>query len=208
MITYSVYTVDHADELVRLLSEVFVHGDPPAMAVDLTASEFQSFVKLLCPRAATDGLTIIARDAATGEMVGALLSEDASAPAPQGMDQLSPKFAPIFDILDELVAEYRANRPPPSGECAHLFLLGVSARHTGRGIARQLIATCLAQAVAKGYRVAVTEATNTTSQHVFARHGFEERVRRSYQQHRFNGRSYFASIADQGGPMLMERRLP
>jgi hypothetical protein len=43
----------------------------------------------------------------------------------------------------------------------------------------------------------VTEATNKTSQHVFRKQGFIERVRRSYSDHRFEGRACFTSIADQ-----------
>jgi ribosomal protein S18 acetylase RimI-like enzyme len=193
--------------MTRLLGEVFPHRDPPAIALGLTPAEFESFVGLLCPKAAADGLTIVARAAETGELVGALLTEDSSAGPPAGLSRLSSKFEPIFDILAQLDAEYRAGQPVRPGECLHLFLLGVAAQYAGKGIAQQLVAKCLAHGADKHYRVAVTEATNTTSQHIFRKQGFVERVRRSYQNHRFNGRAYFASITDQGGPMLMERQL-
>ena len=55
--------------------------------------------------------------------------------------------------------------------------------------------------------MAVTEATNKVSQHIFRKLGFVERVRRSYQTHRFDGRAVFASIAEHGGPILMDRSL-
>ena len=207
MITYSVYAATDADEMMRLLGEVFAHRDPPAVAVGLTPAEFQAFVSLLCPKAAAEGLTIVARSAETGEMVGALLAEDSSTAIPPGVEHLSPKFDPIFDILGQLDAEYRAGQPARPGELLHLFLLGVALPFAGRGIAQQLVARCLVHGAGRGYRVAVTEATNTTSQHVFRKQGFVERVMRSYRDHRFNGRSYFSSIAGQGGPMLMERRL-
>ncbi len=207
MITYSVYTADDADEMARLLGGVFAHRDPPAVAVGLTPGEFGSFVGLFCPRAAVEGLTIVARSAETGEMVGALLTEDSAGAPPEGLEQLSAKFDPIFDILGQLDAEYRAGRPARPGECLHLFLLGVAPGHAGQGIAHELVARCLAHGASRRYRVAVTEATNPTSQHIFRKQGFVERVRRSYQNHRFNGRACFASIAEQGGPMLMERQL-
>ncbi len=207
MIHYSIYTDNDADEMARLLSEVFSQRDPPAVAVGLTSAEFESFVRLLCPKAASEGLTIAARVAETGELVGALLSEDLSAGPPAGLARLTAKFEPIFDILAQLDAEYRAGRPVCPGECLHLFLLGVAAQYAGKGIAQQLVAKCLANGADKHYRVAVTEATNATSQHIFRKQGFVERVRRSYQNHRFNGRAYFASITEQGGPMLLERQL-
>ncbi len=205
MITYSVYTANDAGEMTRLLGDVFAHRDPPAVAVGLTPAEFESFVGLYCPRAAVEGLTIVARSVETGEMVGVLLTEDSSGAPPDGMEHLSVKFEPIFDILGKLDAEYRAGEPARPGECLHLFLLGVAPRYAGQGIAHQLVAKCLANGASRRYRVAVTEATNKTSQHIFRRQGFVERVQGSYENHRFKGRAYFGSIAEQGGPMLMER---
>jgi ribosomal protein S18 acetylase RimI-like enzyme len=186
---------------------VFPHFDPPAVAVGLTPREFESFVRILCPKAAAEELTIVARSAQSGEMVGALLAEDSASAPPDGMDLVSPKFDPIFDILGQLDADYRAGRTARAGESMHLFLLGVAPRFAGRGLAHQLVATCLAHGTGRKYRVAVTEATNKTSQHVFRKQGFVERVRRSYLDHRFNGRDFFSSIADHGGPILMDRQL-
>ncbi|MCZ6777515.1 MAG: GNAT family N-acetyltransferase, partial [Acidobacteria bacterium] len=87
------------------------------------------------------------------------------------------------------------------------FLLGVDERFAGRGIAQQLITACLARGEQRGYRMAVTEATNETSQHIVRKHGFVEQVKRSYGQHRFQGQAFFESIADQGGPILMDKKL-
>lgn len=74
-------------------------------------------------------------------------------------------------------------------------------------MAQRLVTESLANAVRRGYRLAATEATNKTSQHVFRKQGFAERVFRSYSDHRFEGRASFQSIAEQGGPILMDRRL-
>jgi ribosomal protein S18 acetylase RimI-like enzyme len=140
-------------------------------------------------------------------MVGVLLTEDSSGALPEGLEYLSAKFNPIFDILGQLDAEYRAGEPARPGECLHLFLLGVTPDYGGQGIAQQLVTRSLAHGASRRFRVAVTEATNTTSQRIFRKQGFVERVRRSYESHRFNGRAHFASIAEAGGPMLMERSL-
>ena len=177
------------------------------MAVGLTAGEFEKFVGLLCGNAATQGLTIIARSADTGEMAGALLAEDSGSVLPASTERLSAKFDPIFDILGQLESAYRGNPVRTAGESAHLFLLGVAERFGGRGIGCQLVAQCNANATRKGYRLAVTEATNLTSQHIFRKEGFVERVRGSYQEHRFNGEAFFTSIAEHGGPILMDKLL-
>lgn len=83
--------------MTRLLGEVFSRRDPPAVAAGVTASEFEALVRLFCPRAEDQGLTIVARLADTGELVGALLTEDSALAPPDGMDRLSTKFDPIFD---------------------------------------------------------------------------------------------------------------
>ncbi len=206
-IEYGLYASSDAEAMARLLGEVFSRRDPPAVAVGLTAHEFEELVRRLCPGAERNGLTIVARHSDTGELMGALLTEDCASAPPDGMDRLSPKFDPIFDILGQLDAEYRGERTVSPGESLHLFLLGVADRVAGRGVARQLVATCLENGARRGYRLAVTEATNPVSQRIFRKHGFVERAQRSYETYRFGGRAVFASIADQGGPMLMERPL-
>jgi ribosomal protein S18 acetylase RimI-like enzyme len=206
-IEYGIYTAQDADAMARLLGEVFSRRDPPAVAVGLTAPEFEAFVRLYCPKAAAEGLTIVARHAGRLELAGALLAEDSASAPPGGMERLSPKFEPIFDILGQLDAEYRSGRPPHPGESLHLFLLGVAESAAGRGVAQHLVTTCLEHGARKSYQLSVTEATNTVSQHIFRKLGFAERVRRSYSSHRFAGRAMFASIAEQGGPILMDRSL-
>jgi GNAT superfamily N-acetyltransferase len=206
-IEYGAYSDSEAAAVAALLGEVFSRRDPPAVAVGLTASEFEEFVWLLCPTLGAEGLTIVARHAGTREVLGVLLTQDSASALPDGVGRLSPKFDPIFDILGQLDAEYRAGRAVSPGECLHLFLLGVSDRIAGRGVGQQLVAACLELGATKGYGLAVTEATNRVSQHVFRKQGFQERVRRSYRSHRFGGRAVFASIADQGGPALMDRSI-
>ncbi|MGE0480055.1 MAG: GNAT family N-acetyltransferase [Phycisphaerae bacterium] len=206
-IEYGIYEARNADEMSQLLGGVFSRHDPPAVAVGLTAPEFEAFVRLFCPQAAVEGLTILARHAGTGELVGALLTEDGANALPGGIDQLSPKFQPVFDILGELDTEYRANRVVRPGERLHLFLLGVAESVSGRGVAQQLVSRGLDLGARKGYRLAVTEATNKVSQHIFRKLGFVERVRRSYATHFSDGRAVFSSIADHGGPALMDKSL-
>ncbi len=206
-IVYRLYENSDADELAVLLSGVFSKYDPPAFALGVTQPEFEEFVRLFCSRADKQQLTIVARCADTGEMCGALLTEDAATDLPDGIGALGEKFDPIFDILGQLDHEYQGDRAIDPGHSMHLLLLGVSRRFSGQGVAHRLVAECLRNGIARGYRLAVTEATNPTSQHIFRKQDFVERVRRSYEAHEFDGRRPFASIADYGGPILMDKSL-
>jgi len=205
-VAYSIADVSELDEMSRLLRAAFSRRDPPAVALGITAEEFETLVRLF-QSTVTEGLTPIARSADTGRMLGALLTEDWASPPPDGMDRLGPKFDPIFDLLGQLDHEYLQGKIWAPNECLHLFLLGVDESSTGAGIAQGLVAECLKNGARRGYRLAVTEATNPTSQHVFRKQGFIERVRRSYRDHRYGGEAFFASIESYGGTILMDRRL-
>jgi len=206
-IEYAVCQAGDTSEVGRLLAESFTQHDPPAMAVGLSAAEFEAFVKLWLPGAGTDGLTILARDVPTGQLAGALLTDDAAGPPPQGLDGLSEKFEPIFDLLGQLDTDYREGRTIVSGQYLHLFLLGVAHDFTRRSIASNLVVECLANGAVKGFTSAVTEATNPVSQHIFGQLGFKKRAERSYGKYRLDGFPVFASITEHGGPMTMDRAI-
>lgn len=207
MVRFDVCGANDVDELVALLADAFTRADPPAVAVGLRPPEFAALVELYRDRVVGDGLTIVARTTDTGEMAGALLAEDSTAVFPPGVERLSRKFEPIFDILSQLDADYRVGRPVRRGDSLHLFLLGVNERLSRRGLAQRLVAESLALGKERGYRAAVTEATNVVSQHVFQKLGFVERVHRSYADYRLRGHGVFTAIAEHGGPVLLDRVL-
>jgi hypothetical protein len=82
-------------------------------------------------------LTMVARRAATGELIGVMLNEDCASAMPDGMERLGGKFDPILDILGQLSAEYWGDRSARPGESLHLFLLGVAEEDSGKGVAQR-----------------------------------------------------------------------
>lgn len=206
-IEYAIFAALDEGDMARLLASVFTRHDPPAVALGLQARDFEAFVRLYCQRAAAQGLSVVARRVDTGEMVGALLTVDATSEPPDGIDDMNSDFHPIFDILEQLDIDYRSHRTLAPGEALHLYLLGVDDSATRRGVAQQLVATCLQNGAERGYRLAITEATNKVSQHIFRKLGFADKVHRSYRTHLFQGRAVFASIGEQGGPILMDKQI-
>jgi ribosomal protein S18 acetylase RimI-like enzyme len=206
-IVFEDYAASDAEEITTLLAEVFPRRDPLALAPGVNPADFALFVRTLLPQAAEEGLTMVARMAGTGEMVGAMLTNDPGRETGEGMETLSEKFGPIASILGELVTTYRAGREPRPGEMLHLYLLGVSDSVAEKGVAQRLVAATVEKGARRGFRVAVAEASNSTSQHIFRKLGFVERNRMSYRDHAFNGQHVFESVAAYGGPILMEKRL-
>ena len=102
-IRFSPFTPADAHEMTHPLAESFTRGDPPAIAVGLTLPEFEALVRLICPKATAESLTIVARSAETGEMCGALLAEDSASPHPDGIEELSEKFHPAGKTKEPIV---------------------------------------------------------------------------------------------------------
>ncbi len=206
-IEYGIYEAGEAEAVAGVLADVFPRLDPPAFAVGLTALEFEAFVRMLLPMAAEERLTIVARVANTGEIVGAMLSNDPACETAEGMESLSKRFEPIACILGKLNEIYRAGKKPGAGEMLHLYLLGVSDRAAGKGVGHRLVAEAVKNGARRGFRVAVAEATNKKSQGIFRDLGFKECAQIGYGDFVFKGQKVFESIAEEGGPILMEKLL-
>jgi ribosomal protein S18 acetylase RimI-like enzyme len=153
------------------------------------------------------GLTVVARDLASGVLAGALLNEDAAPPPSDEPVTLSDKYDPIFDLLGQLDDQLPHPLVTEPGAVFHLFLLGVDGRYAGRGIAQRLVQASLMHAPGRGHRSAIAEATNRTSQHILQKAGFSTRATASYSDYRRDGVAVFASISERGGPAAMVRDL-
>jgi len=206
-IEYGTLVASETEAMVKLLAKTFSRYDPLAIVAGITAADFEGFAHTLIPGRLEEGLTMVARFSDSGELAGAMLTEDAAASASEERRKMGEKFEPIADILGELFAEYTAGRRLVESEALHLYLLGVSDRAKGRGVAQRLVSACIENGARRGYRVAFAEASNRTSQHIFGKLGFTARVQRSYAEHLFNGERVFQSIAAHGGPILMDKSL-
>jgi len=203
VIEYRVFQPSDTDAVAGLLSKAFSKSEPPAVAMGLTEPELEQFVRLLCPKAAEERLTIVA--AVEGSQIaGVMLSEDFAALPDFPPGSCSEKFLPIFSMLEGLDQQYRRDREIVPGRYLHLFMLAVDQRFAGQGLAQRMIDACLENGRRKGFRYAVTEATGVVSQHVFSKLGFKERFRISYPDYSFEGQAVFSSIRGHQGTFLMD----
>jgi len=206
VIRYAICDATDVPGVIGLLAATFAANDPPARAVGLTPGELEAYMERAAGAVATDGLTVVARDGASGLLAGAVLVLDGTTPPPQ-VDGLSPGFEPVMGIFGQLDANIGDAPTPQPGEQLNVLMLGVSAAFARRGIAQELVRAALANGRRLGYRAAVTTATNPVSQHIFAKLGFASRAQVLYADYRHHGLAVFASIADAGGPMTMSRDL-
>lgn len=203
-VEYGVLQSAEIESMVHLIASAFSSAEPPAVAMGLTVLDLAKFLRILVPQALTGELTTVARLRASGEVVGAMLCDDFAAPLAVDLNAVHRGFRPIFGVLGQLDRQYSSGKPAQEGEYVHLLMLAVDARFVGRGIAQGLVRSTLENARAKGYRWAVTEATGVVSQHLFRKLGFQERLRISYQDYKYEGDAVFSSITAHGGVALMD----
>jgi len=206
-VIYNVAEPSDAEEVIRLLSTVFSESEPPAVSMGLSARDFEGFLRLFVPATIDEGITIVARGQDKGSLAGTLLTDDFAQPAAFDGTRISPKFLPIFSMLEELDEQFRRGKTIAPGQYLHLFMLAVDRQFAGRGVAQGMIAACLENGGRKGYRAAVTEATGRVSQHVFRKQGFVERCSVLYQEFRYEDQLAFASIHEHEKAILMEKSL-
>ncbi len=202
---YRMYRESDAAAVSELLADVFSRRDPLALATQVSRAEFAEFVESVLPQTTRDGLTVVACLAETGEVVGVLLTNDATGDEAEELAGVNEKFAPIAGILGALDEMYLRGRVPRRGEMVHLYLLGVSDRVAGRGVGQELVRRTVENGASKGYSVVFAEATNRTSQHIFRKLGFAERAQILYSDFEFGGAKVFAHFSEHGGPILVEK---
>lgn len=203
---YQVAKPSDSDEIVRLLAQVFSASEPPAVAMALTATDFEQFLQLVVPSVIADELTIVSRTE-TGTLAGVLFTDDFARPLALDLTKINPKFLPIFSMLDALDEQFREGKTISFGKYLHLFMLGVERQFTGRGVGQELIKACLDNGSRRGYRTALAEATGKVSQHIFRKNGFADRFSVGYSNFKYENRLVFASIREHEEATLMDRSL-
>lgn len=206
-VDYDVAKPCDAEAIVRLLATVFSESEPPAVAMGLSFQDLEQFLRLFAPRAIAGGLTLVARSRDKEKLAGVLLSDDFASPPALELNQISPRFLPIFSMLETLDEQFRKGTTILAGEYLHLFMLGVDGQFAGRGIGQGLVQACLENGLRKGYRMALTEATGRVSQRVFRKQGFVDRFSVSYRDFRYEDAFVFASIQGHENAVLMDRAL-
>jgi hypothetical protein len=191
------------EEVTRCLAATFMR-EPMTRVLGITLEEFNHFAWLFVSKAAREGLSLLARDPGTGEVMGCLVAEDFVTDAPEGMETISEKFWPIFSLLGGLDEAYKENNPVVRGQLYHIFMVGVHREYSGSGVIHRLNMAAERLAQQKGYKGAIGEATGPISYGIYTRRQYFKEVDAiAYQDFRFEGKAVFADITDCGSCRLL-----
>ncbi len=138
-ITYELLQEKDLEQTINCLVDVFTSAEPLTTAIKITASEFYPFAEIVCQKAVKDGLSHIAKDSATSQVVGVIISEDLSTESLEEIyKNLPQKFEIIFQLLKELHEQYEMKKKVVTGKLFHIFLLAVKEQYRNRKIGNNL----------------------------------------------------------------------
>lgn len=206
-ISYEPLSRNLLEQTALVVGQAFSGSEAMTVAQGLSVQDFYQYITLLGEWLVEAGLSVIAKDKESGQIIGALITDDFASESPLEVEKISDKFAPVFYLLQSLDNSYKQDKQIGLYEYLHLYMLAVVPEFRNKGIAQTLVSTALEHGIKQGYKVAVTEAVNRTSQNIFKKAGFTPRCETSYRQFTYNGDRVFEAISDEGGTLLMDRWL-
>ena len=202
---YGILDTGQTEAARELIAHAFSRDEPLAVTVGQTHTEFAAMLGLFLPTALATGLTIGSFKGQ--QMAGIALTTPFTFVPPPEIEGTSPNYPPIGALIEELERDYELKNAARLGRCAHIHMLAIDSAMRGRGIAQKLVDATAANARIKGFDAVLSDATNPTSQQVFAQLGFETLNEVRYDRFEHDGVRIFASIANLGAIKLMEKRV-
>lgn len=206
-IIYKVLQADDLEQTIKCISEVFPRNEPTTKELGITPFEFYSYAEIYCKKALKEGLSVVAKDKVTGNVIGFCISEDLASEPPEGIEMINPKFHPVMALLNSLDEEYKKSHKVEKGQILHLVMAGVSQHYEGRNVVTTLTAENLKHAKLKNYSGAVAEATGLVSQHIARdKLGFKEMFEIEYKSFIYGEKHIFKNIENSPSCILLEKQ--
>jgi ribosomal protein S18 acetylase RimI-like enzyme len=207
-IIYDVFRESDLEQTIACITEVFPIREPMTRALRFTPDEYYFFAEIYCKKAAKEGLSAVAKDRATGKVIGFCISEDFASEPIEGIEKINVKSYPIMALLASLDEEYRKAHKVEKGHIFHLYMVGVSEPYENQDIAMILLDKNLKLAKMKKFSYVIAEATGPVSQHILRdKLGFKEKFAIEYESFTYKGENVFKNIEGAHSCILVEKQL-
>lgn len=159
-------------EDVQLVTEVVANsftrkpGCPMTRYRLISKEDFIQFATEICREGAKSNLSMVAKQRATGKIVGALITLPHGV-MPESQEFAEEKFLPILSLLDEIDKGFE---PIHS---AHHFFLAVDPDFQRRKVGKNLLLKSDERLSALGYLSVYAEAATPISQRIFSQFGYQ-----------------------------------
>ncbi len=201
-------THETADETAALYAHVFLNDEPMTRRHGIDPAKFSPFAREYLHFCADQGMSVIAAECDTGDVVGFALCSDLAtdwSSVSPGISTLLSFFSESMEILGEVESRCPDLAYPEPGTVLHLFQLGVRETERGRGIAIRLVSRILSLALHRGYSRVIADCTGPGSRRACEQCGFSGAAYVTYDDFIVSGQAFFAGIP--GGITLMIRDL-
>ncbi len=205
-ITYELFQEKHLEQTINCLVNVLTNAEPMLAAMKLTPSEFYPFAEAICSQAIPNNFSHIAKDSATSQIIGTIISDDLSTELPSEIPLgFTEKSFAIFQLLNELHEQYLIKKKPVTSQVFHILSLAVEEPYRNRNIANNLIRKNLEVARQENFSEVIVEASGNISQHLFRKYGFEDICSIDYQTYKYQEIPVFEQIKEHRSCILMEK---
>ena len=175
------------------------------------AADLQEYRAYLRPTFLDDlgnGLSLMATDPNSGELMGILVVRDFRKQRFAGDLPYQEKYDQISALFEELEAIYMQAMHLAPGDALLVDMAAVPLAHTGKGIYQALRAEISTRAKSLGYKYIIGELTSSATQKVvLEKMGHRKRAEIAFAGFTLNGTRPFASITDPKTVILAEETL-
>ena len=206
-IRIEVLSKKHIIEAANCLAEGFLR-EPMTLALDIEFVEILEFTQHAVSKTVNEGLSLVAVDVDSDSVIGVSINKDLLDELVNEDDVFLMKLSPIFNLLEQLDEEYRANHEVKRNEIFHGLMIVADQKSKFGNIAFQLLEKSYELAKENDFSKMMVEATGPISQNVAAKKlGFTEFASVNYSDFEFEGDRIFSEIIDVSTCKLLVKEL-
>ncbi len=184
---------------IEVISNYFGPFEPINRAVGIQPEDFEHFARFIGRQALTDGLSMAATDALTGQFIAPVILKRFNQKVPSSEFALSPKLNPVFSMLESLNDMYTTTQQPEHelDDALELYIGLTPPEYQNMGISSTLWAATELVAKKFGFKTIVSSITGGASAHIAVdKLGYSVLHEIQYKTFQYSGENIFASIKE------------
>ncbi len=160
---YTELTATHQEAACRLMAKAFGSREPLVLHLGITEEEMYEFLVLALGTVRSSRSTIALAD---DKVIGLLLAESFADDPITLTPAQEERFAPIFELLNQMAEEFFVRHPVPRDQVHHQLMVSVDEGYKRHKVCENMIQHNNAMAAKKGFRYCLAEVTGPISQNV------------------------------------------
>ena len=191
----------------ELATKTFVEGSTLHKALGIGLEEYRSYLHDSFENMLAEGLSVVAIEKDTGNLLGCLIATDFYKTLDDG-SKVSDRFKPLVELTNVLCWQYQSHRSVEAGKIMLVDMGAVTCKVGSRGIYQHMRNATQTIAKSKGFSYVVGELSSTVTQHVVINKlGHEKIAEIAFSDFELDGKYPFRSIKEPSSIILAEGKL-